>query len=99
MRNEKKSYDRFVGLYNLVPKILQAIYNENTKANPSNDAFYELFDSLCWINKIIKIIRFWNISNSNNSGDLDNIEILTESLQEYSMVSDAKIYLFIRYYI
>lgn len=47
MRNEKKSYDRFVRLYNLVFKIVQAIYNENTIANPSNDAFYELFDSLC----------------------------------------------------
>ena len=45
------------------------------------------------INEIIEMVRFWDVSNLNNSNGLDNAKILTDSMREHKTDSNAKVQL------
>ena len=75
----------------MVSQTIQTSCNQSAIADFSSYASYKPLDSLWSTDVIVKIIRFWNISNSNNSGDLNNAKILTESLQGYSIVSNIEL--------
>lgn len=70
--------------------------NQSAIANLLSYAFCKSPDLLWLIDKTIKIVRFWDVSNANNSGGLNNAKILTKSLQRFGTGSNAKVHSFIR---
>ena len=91
--DKKKGHNKSINADNLVPQIAQASCDQSAIADSSSYASCEPPESPWSTDEIIEMVRFWDVSDSNNSGGSDDAEILTESLREHSTDSDAEVHL------